>query len=154
MFKIVFTKLVQWLLPTWLRSEVITILVLASNYPLREAYNRFNTYCESVEYRLAHNYQVCYLQAMLNDTFDTVQRRIRIVDFTAYGSIYFFADEDNMDLFLGDEDPTFFYDDDTGFDFTIQIPTGIVTSESELAFLKAKMKQYKLAGKQYFIERI
>lgn len=41
-------------------------------------YNRFVVYVKNVDYRIKINYQVCYLEAALNDRYDYSQRRIRI----------------------------------------------------------------------------
>lgn len=153
MFKIALIKLVQWCVPVWLRNSNLLIMVLAANYPLREVHNDFKDYVEAVDYRLQHNYQTCYLQAMLNDKFDLALRRIRVVDFEVFGAIFFWDDADLLDKNLGDDNVQFFWADDTGYDFTIQLPTAIVTSDAELASLKANVNRYKLAGKQYFIQR-
>jgi hypothetical protein len=154
MFKIVFTKLVQWCIPVWLRVEVFNMLVLAGNYPLREAHNSFQTYCEQVEYRIAHNFETWSLEELLNDAFDVIDRRIRVVAFAAFGNVYLFEEADVREKFVSEDAPLFVYPDDVGYDFTVQVPTTIITTNNELAVLKSKMALYKLAGKNYFIERI
>ena len=54
----------------------------------------------------------------------------------------------------GDDNVIYFYADDVGTDFTIQLPSDIVTTDSEMAYLKGLVNQYKLPGKQYNIVRI
>lgn len=153
MFKIVFTKLVQWLLPSFLRLPNISLFLLAANKGLRDSYTVFLTYRDSALYRLNHNSQVCYLQAVLNDYFDFTLRRICIVDFSAYGAIFFWVDTDTSHVvFMGDENPVFFFNDDVGIDFTVQIPKDIVTDNSSIAHLKSLVNYYKLAGKQYSLQ--
>jgi hypothetical protein len=153
MFKIVYTKLVQWLIPAWLRMPTLTLLVLAANKPLREAYDGFSNYRQLVVYKLAHNGQVCYLQKVLNDAFDNTARRIQVVDFTVFGALFFY-DENDQVMFIGDEQEVFFYDDDTGFDFTIRIPATLTSNTGMLAAIKAKANEYKLDGKNYYVELI
>ena len=157
MFKINFTKLVQWLLPSFLRSANLTILILSANYPLREVYDSFVRYRNDVQYRLSHNSQVCYLQAMLNDYFDASLRRIRVVDFTAYGNLYLFAQEDNLDVNIGEErnPPCYLFPDDVGVDFTVQLPHPTlrhVIIPSQVAYIKSMIDEYKLPGKVYSLE--
>ena len=154
MFNINYTKLVQWLVPVWLRQPNILLLVLTCNWALRETYANFLTFRTATLYRLAHNGQVCSLQAMLNDLFDVTARRIRIVDFASYGSIFFWVDTDNPHVvFMGDDNVVYFYPDDVGLDFTVELPSDIVTTTYELALLKAQVNLYKLPGKQYNIVR-
>jgi hypothetical protein len=153
MFNISFIKLVQWIMPTWLRNANATIMVLAANYPLREVHNQFKDYVDAVDYRLKHNYQTCYLQAMLNDKFDLIDRRIRVIDFEVWGALFFFDDSENRDLNCGDDNVQFFWADDVGYDYTIQIPSTIVTTNAEMASLRANVNRYKLAGKQFYIQR-
>ncbi len=145
----------QWLIPTWLRQANLLLLVIASNWALCETYNTFLIYRDSVNYQLAHNGQVCYLQAMLNDFFDAVERRIRVIDFTAYGTTFFWEETDILHLVnMGDDinPPVCFFADDVGVDFTVQLPSAVVWDVPTLAYVKAKVNEYKLAGKVYDIE--
>lgn len=143
----------QWLLPSFLRNANLLILVMASNKGLRDSYDKFLAYRDSALYRLNHNSQVCYLQAVLNDYFDYTLRRIRILDFSSFGAIFFWVDTDTSHVvFMGDDSPVFFYNDDVGIDFTVQIPTGVATDDSTIAHLKALVNFYKLAGKQYSLQ--
>ncbi|MCZ2222983.1 MAG: hypothetical protein LC122_05065 [Chitinophagales bacterium] len=145
--------MIQWIVPVFLRKPLITLFVLAANKSLRTTYNYFKNYEEEINYRLNHNYQVCYLRALLNDKFDVTLRRIEIVDFSVYGALWLFDDADFKDINLGDDNVQYVYPDDTGYDFTIRIPNSIVQSEAEIALLKANANVYKLAGKQFYIER-
>ena len=143
----------QWLIPTWLRQANLLLLVIASNWALCETYNTFLIYRDSVNYQLAHNGQVCYLQAMLNDFFDAVERRIRVIDFTAYGTTFFWEETDILHLVnMGDDHVVYFFADDVGVDFTVQLPSAVVWDVPTLAYVKAKVNEYKLAGKVYDIE--
>lgn len=155
MFKIAFTKLVQWLIPTWLRNQTLMLLVLASNKPLREVYDSFDTYRQAVNYKLAHNGQVVYLQKVLNDSFDFTDRRILIVDFVVYGSDYVF-DWDNIPEIRYNDDTVdeYAYPDDVGLDFTVKVPAALVDTPAKLAALKAKVNEYKMDGKNFYIETL
>ena len=155
MFKIRFARLVQWLLPAFLRLPNIALLVLAANKGLRDTYSVFLTYRDSALYRLNHNSQVCYLQGVLNDYFDTTLRRIRVIDFTVYGATFFWSDTDTPHIvFMGDDHEVYFYNDDVGLDFTVQIPNGLVSDAYAIARLKSLVNYYKLAGKTYLLQWI
>ena len=155
MFKIKFARLVQWLLPSFLRLPNIALFTLSANKGLRDSYAVFLTYRDSALYRLNHNSQVCYLQGVLNDYFDATLRRIRVIDFTAYGASFFWVDTDTPHIvFMGDDSPVFFYNDDVGIDFTVQIPNGLVSDDYSIARLKSLVNYYKLAGKTYILQWI
>ena len=153
MFRIHFERLVQWLIPSFLRQPNIALLLLAANKGLRDTYAVFLSYRDSATYRLNHNSQVCYMQGVLNDYFDADARRIVIVDFTAYGAIFFWVDTDTTDIvFMGDDNVVYFYNDDVGIDFTVQIPIGLVSDLSSVSLLKSLVNYYKLAGKTYSLQ--
>ncbi len=155
MFKINFVKLVQWLIPAWLRSNTIAILVLAANKPLRDAYNSFITYRDAVNYKLAHNGQVCYLRKVLNDAFDKIDRRILIIDFSVFGKEYLYNVENTGKIKYSDGTANYFvYGADTGLDFTVQIPTSLVNTPAKTAAVKAKINEYKMDGKNFFLQKI
>lgn len=152
---IAFTKLVQWLIPTWLRSNTLTLLVLAANKPLREAYDAFDTYRLAVAYKLAHNGQVCYLQAVLNDAFDLVLRRIRITDFKVYGKEYLYDISNEPKIRYSDNSVNFFvYGADTGLDFTVEVPRIIINTAGKIATVKAKVNEYKMDGKNFYLQAV
>jgi hypothetical protein len=155
MFKIAFTKLVQWLIPTWLRSNTLVLLVLAANKPLREVYDSFDTYRDAVMYKLANNGQVVYLQKVLNDSFDFVARRIKVVDFKVYGKEYLYDVTNVPKIRYATNAPSFFlYGSDTGLDFTVQVPSTLINSPAKIAALKAKVNEYKMDGKNFYIQSI
>lgn len=70
MFNVNFGRLYMQLLPTFLRQPVIYgILRAAQQRGLGATYNVFMKAREAHNYKLAHNGQVCYLRAALNDNF-------------------------------------------------------------------------------------
>ncbi len=152
MFKINYTKLVQWLIPMWLRQPMLKLMVLSINYPIRELYNDFLDYRAAKLYDLAHNSQTCYLQAMLNDQFDLVRRRIRILDFDFASTIYLYADAEDQDVLIGDDAPIYLDPDDAGIDFLVQLPRGMSLRPFQLARMKSLLNYYKLASKKYTIQ--
>lgn len=156
MFNVDFQKLLTWLLPAWLRKENILLLMLALTWPVRQLYNSFLMFYDAKIYRLTHNSQVCYLQAVLNDHFDVGSRRIYIGDFDGRDRIYFWPQVDRRDVNFG-EVQYFWPNDsykDSRVDFTIHLPADVVTTTPQMAYLKSLTDEYKLAGKKYNIVRI
>lgn len=157
MFRIVFTKLVQWLIPVWQRQPLLTIICLAGNWALRQAYYVFLTYREDTLYKLGHNSQVCYLRGMLNDSFDRTLRRIEVLDYNFASTVFLYADSENRDEIIDDNSPLFLDADDAGVDFVVVLPSGLFTKgnyATELARMRALINYYKLAGKQYTIQQL
>lgn len=155
MFNVDLKKLALWLTPTWLRQPTVLVIVMAVTWPLRQVYNSFLSFTQAKLYRLNHNGQVCYLEAVLNDAFDATLRRIWIGDFAGKERIYFWPEAERRDVdfsitqyFWPDSDYA-----DSGVDFTIHLPLDIVTSVAQMAYLKSLANEYKLAGKNYNIVR-
>lgn len=67
-------------LPTWLRRPLSGALLYAGVAPLGRMLQELRAYRRATEYRLSHNGQVCKLRGVLNDEFDSEQRRIKIED--------------------------------------------------------------------------
>lgn len=155
-FQIDYKKLVVWLTPGWMRKASFSLLLQVFNWPVRQDYDTFQRFVTDKQYRLSHNGQVCYLRAVLNDAFDYTLRRIDIVDFASLPSTYVWPDEDARDINI--EGDLYLWPDemlgDSGIDFTVQIPASIVTSANELAYLDSLLREYKLASKNYNIQRI
>lgn len=102
------------------------------------------------------NYQVCYLEAFLNDRFDFSDRRIYIEDAENQDTLFIYKrDELNpIGLYQRSENhsqPIYTRGESNGDylnDFVIWIPYGVVFDEAELRAMVAT----KLAGKRYKIE--
>ena len=69
MFEIDLKRLVLQLLPTFYRQPLIFGLLRAALVGLQAVYDQFTEARAAHIYRLTHNGQVCYLRAVLNDTF-------------------------------------------------------------------------------------
>ena len=156
MFNVNFKKMAVWLTPQFLRQSKYLLLLQAFTWPLRQKYDSLIMFMNAQLYRLAHNSQVCYLEAMLNDKFDFTQRRIYITDFDGKKRIYFWPDADERDVNFGVD--VYFWPDsdyaDSGIDFTIHLPTDVVTTNAKMIYLNSLMATYKLPSKNYNIVRI
>lgn len=156
MYSVNYKKLIVWMIPHWLRKNVVLILAQACVWLIIQTYNAFIRFVDAKLYRVRHNSQVCYLRAVLNDAFDNLPRRILIDDFDGLERIYFWAEADQRDIDFSVTQ--YFWADnayaDSGVDFTVKLPTDIVTTDPEMKRLMANLNEYKLPGKNYNIVRI
>ena len=150
-----FKKLAVWMLPSWLRGNTVLLILHNALWPIRQKYGEYVRFVNDTLYKLQHNGQVCYLRKVLNDKCDPVDRRILIEDFDGLVKLYFWPDADNRDY---DFSLTWFFwgndmYEDSGVDFVVKVPYSIVTTTSEIAYLKSLANEFKLAGKRYIIVR-
>ncbi|MCD8177319.1 MAG: hypothetical protein LUE98_07805 [Tannerellaceae bacterium] len=149
-------KLGLLLLPTFLRRPVIASLMYASVTGLHYIYSNFLRVRTGQNYRLTHNGQVCYLKAVLNDSFDTTSRRIRISDSSE-------ASEISIIYKREEEKPVYLWQRKEGggmiinkrgfsgtqnFDFYIEIPYSLYNT-LQIEQVAALANTYKLASKRY-----
>jgi hypothetical protein len=120
--------------------------------PVKRLYVAFLSYRHLVNYRIEHNSQVVYLQKVLNDRFDSTDKRIRISDGSKYDWVRIFRTDEKKSKYLK---KIYLYDHlsygDTGADFQVHIPAGIAiwTSSGFEAECRSLLNYYKLAGKRY-----
>lgn len=150
LFQINIDRLVLLLLPTFLRTPMIFAVVRAMVQPVYTLLDLFNSNRTSNLYNLGHNGQVCYLRAMLNDVFDTDQRRIRISDTERYDWTFIYPEAADNPLWLdtvviASEDFT----GDDASDFSVIVPEGI--SQAIRPQMISLINYYKLVGKRYSI---
>jgi len=110
-----------------------------------------------------HNSQICFLQAVLNDSFDNIQRRIIIRNATLREPLWFYEPEENKPVLFyepSDNKPVYFREESEfigdGADFLVLVPIDLKpnTLQEETAFLikmKAQIDYYKLFVKNYKI---
>lgn len=153
MFDLDLYKAVLWLIPSRLRTTFNVAWLKALISPLVTQYNSFITYRTEIQYKLNHNGQVCYLEAVLNDTFDVDERRIYLED----------AGGESVTLLQRDTDlePVILNDDDTGaviihndsaynggdYNGIVYIPYQF--TDAELYRLRALVDSYRLATIKY-----
>lgn len=159
-YSIAHSKLTLWNLPIdWRKPKMIQWVDMLIS-PIVVLYNDFLNYRKQKIYRLTHNSQVCFLQAVLNDAFDADLRRIRIQNGRFLRAVYFYTPPEERPVYF---DTQYFYDPDDlateGADFIICIPIDLQPSntialESYLSDVKALTNSYKLASKTYYIKWI
>lgn len=154
------SKLAIQLLPVCLRRPAMAAMASAMTSPIGSSLMRLNQYRLTVNYRLTHNGQVCYLRSVLNDTFDPIERRINIDDSELQDGCIIYSRNQNRwaivpsrlsgSLTINGRN----FSGVNGIDFNVKVPSSIVPKDSE-AFIKrmsALVKTYKLASKRFIIQ--
>ncbi|MCT4647556.1 MAG: hypothetical protein N4A74_21390 [Carboxylicivirga sp.] len=154
MFEIDFNKVVLWLVPRVMRTAFNVAWLKELVRPVVSLYNEFTNKRADDLYRLNHNGQVCYLEAVLNDAFDISLRRIYISDAGGEVVTLINRDTDGNALIINrdsDVNPLIIHNDSAYFggsyDFIVNIPYQF--SEADMYRLKALVDYYKLAGKRF-----
>ena len=131
--------------------------------PIVRLHIEFLAFRNQALYKVNHNSQICYLQAVLNDVFDNIDRRIIIRNAILREPLWFYEPEENKPVkFYEDSDnkPVYFREEwellGDGADFTVLVPIELKpnTIQEENAFLikmRAQLDYYKLFVKNYII---
>ena len=147
------------LTPVMLRNPLQSAFLIALARPFEVLNVDFRAYVQSLETQT--NSQVCYMQAMLNDEFDYIQRRIRVRQAQPDDSISFiWKESQNKPVIIYMEGiPEYkpymlnrdFQIGTNNVDFEIVMPTNMALSTLEIRRMKALVNQNKLASKKYRI---
>lgn len=85
MYSVDYKRLVIHMLPTFFRQPCIFGLLRAALVPLEQLHSKFLAKRKAQIYKLTHNGQVCYLTAVLNDTFPSGVTRFSIASVERQG---------------------------------------------------------------------
>lgn len=148
-YKVDFKRIVVLFLPVAIRTTDIIALIQSLIAPLVDLYDQWVGYRAANLYRLAHNGQVCHLRKVLNDTFDSSDRRIQILDGNKFNREYIYTPPEKDPKYLGTLylRPSSDYAD-TGVDFIVLVPNGL---QFNIDDMKAMVNYYRLAAKRYDI---
>lgn len=141
-----------------IRLPKFIVLIKALVFPLIYLLNAFFNYRNAKIYELTITPQVCYLQRMLNDSYDLIQRRIRIDDAVWHLPFFLYQEEELKPQGLYQESenkPVYLYNDgeagESPNDFVVLVPSDITFSDAEM---RGKIDSFKLFGTTYTIQRI
>ncbi len=150
-------------LPVFLRKIRSIKLLEVFLKPVVLLHLEFLEFRRQALYKVNHNSQICYLQAVLNDSFDNVQRRIIIRNAILKQPVWFYEPEEQKEVWFYEPEankPVYFYEESEflgdGADFLVLVPIDLKPSNAteEIAF-KIKMEglidYYKLYVKNYLI---
>ena len=163
-FNIDYDSLVPQLAPVKLRQPVMMSWLKVLVSPVKWVYNLFMTNRRNNLYTLAHDGQVCFLEAVLNDAFDPVSRGIYITDGPFKDPLFLYLDTEAKPLWLGlisEEgsttypDPEVLYTDletyTLGVCFIIHVPTLVAAGPGyDVVRLKALTDLYRLPGRSNY----
>lgn len=157
--KVNFHQLVVQLMPTFLRKpRHISFLMLFST-EIQDVYNNWKEKRKRDLIWLNHNSQVFLIEKILNDEFDNLDRRIRILDSVLYEPQYVWTLGENNPMILyklnemqpSDVEDIYIWQDndyDGGVDFYVALPYQM-NVEALTIQISAVLKRYKLASKRF-----
>lgn len=155
-YHINFSKLIRWLTPQPLRDVFMLTWLGVLITPIARLHQDFLRFRKAKLYFLGITPQVCYLEKMLNDSFDFTQRRIRINDAIWYPPTYLYQEAELKALYLYQEvedKPLILYTEgEAGVyqdDFVVLVPFGLIYNVEEM---KANIDTFKLASTKYTIQ--
>jgi len=162
LFDVDYNTLLWQNLPVRLRKNIHYSWLRCLIAPVVYLHNLFKTSRENNLYRLTHNSQVCYMEAMLNDTFDNTARGIFISDADYHDPVYVYELAEDKPVFLDmlseigtgiipAPDPVPLY---TGAETNFTAPFFIVNVPSAVVFdltrMKAMIDLYRLPGRNNY----
>ena len=155
-YDIAYKKLVNALVPQVLRKPKLIALLYAVVNPVVYIYNMFLINRRSNLYRLMITPQVCYVEMALNDKYDNVGRRIKIVRPKSYNPLFLFEKIENKPIYLFRKDEgaakTFLIQKGEAgsfqYDFIVQVPATVPFDINEIM---AVIDTYILPEKVYKI---
>ena len=105
MFNIDFDILINWITITFLRKGKFIAFLMSCVDPIITLNDNLKEFRNKIIYRLHHNGQVCYLEAVMNDHFDDSERRVYIEDGQVNTGTFIYTLGEDQPLFL----PSFIY---------------------------------------------
>ena len=162
-YRVNWRKFANDLLLMELRKPALKAYLNALLQPVQKLHADFLTYRKNALYRVQHNSQIASVEAVLNDAFDTVFRRIRIQNVAFKEPVYFYEPLENKEVWFyepADDKPVYFYEESeltgSGVDFVVCVPTVLQPNNSTeenalLTKMRGLIDYYKLYSKNYNI---
>jgi hypothetical protein len=157
-YNIDFRELANLLTPPFLRKLKFIDFLEALLKPLEEVNFDFKIFRNKAIYKVTHNGQTVYLQAVLNDSYDNGLRRIYIDDVPIYDPLYIYPEANEKPVYIG---KPYLYTaaealNFSGFDFLVFVPVEYKPFEEKeleifLTQIRSLINYYKLASKRYDI---
>lgn len=153
-----YTKHVTQRIPVEFRFADVTAYLMVLAGPFISIYNSLLSFRDQIIYKLTITPQVVYLEKMLNDRYDTVQRRIYIMDGQEYAQLFIYMAAELKPLFIYTKAEVakpknyLYVKGEVGqgtFDFVVFVPNDVAFDPNEIASL---INTYKLASKTYNIQ--
>ncbi len=149
-YKVNFDKLQLLITPPFLRLSMFNVFASVAFEPLKDIYNRWLQNRDDRAYYLNHYGQVCYLRKVLNDRFDTLERRIIIGNGNEFDRTYLYTRIEKRPIYLGQQTLYSRRDyGDTGVDFIVHVPEQIIKDNPYA--ITALVNEYKQDVKRFKI---
>ncbi|OJJ18040.1 hypothetical protein BKI52_29760 [marine bacterium AO1-C] len=164
-YHIDFDRLVEILLPGFLRKPKLTAFMKVCVVPVKTLYQQFQTFSQQQEYEAGITAQAGLIEKALNDAFDPVSRRFQIVHELLNDGPVMFLDADNQ---VG-QNPIIYLDADAqsnagmvmhldsesselpaGKDFRVYAPQNIKEQHEEA--IHSMVRKYKFASKTFDVK--
>ncbi|MFT3750975.1 MAG: hypothetical protein QM768_21860 [Agriterribacter sp.] len=152
------TRLARWMTPKPNRKPGFMAFMQALLFPLFYAHDRFIRYREAKLYQIMITPQVAMLELLLNDKYDSSEKRIYITDAEWHLPVFLFQEDELQPVyfFRADEpdEPVWLYTEgeagEAKTDFVVHVPDTITLNEPEM---RSYLDQYRLFGTKYKIEQ-
>lgn len=154
--------------PKKIRGEKVVAYLTALVLPIQSINNAFSQWANSKRYTLQFTGQVIYLEHILNDIFDPVNRLIYIEDPVVIAvdlnAVFYNIEQQPNDLVtyydIGEPNPIplpegLYYQSELNIvpHFIVKVPNSILSISPIISTnIKGIVNQYKIAGKKYLIE--
>ena len=163
-FDIDYNGLITQLLPVRLRNSRMNAWLKCLVSPVKWLYGLFKANRNNNLYILAHDGQVCYLEAALNDLFDPVSRGLQVVDGPFEDPLFLYLAPENKPIWLGlvsevgttaYPDPQVLYTDSEttllGINFIVKVPLAVAGGIGyDVLRLRALVDAYRLPGRKNY----
>lgn len=154
LFEVNYRTLAIQLMPTKWRKPIHIGFVKVLIYPFVLILNELKASRKENIYRLQHDARVGIMQKMLNDKFDTVDRRIFIFDGQRKDPIYIYTPQENRPKYA----PFWIYTPQTiaaeTADFEVHVPQAVGLPNSELQRMERLVRYYADKDKTFTIKII
>ncbi len=159
-YDINYTKLVMERIPfDLLEFEDVKAFAFRLVAPIVRTFNQLITFRNLLLYKISITPQVCYLEKMLNNQYDTTERRIYIEDGSQFPELFIFQEEEDEVTYLFQESElgaaeTFLFTEGEGtgdgsFDFVVYVPNTVPFDFNEMTSL---IDNFKLDSKRFAIQ--
>lgn len=147
---------IKTMIPSAIRKSRLVDFLLVLKRPLNTTFLEFKSLRSILKKKMRFNGQVIIMENLLNDEFDTLLRRIRIITTDdMLRKKYIAQPSENKPLWIAqpsENKPQYIgqwieYTNLSGFDFIVEVPLGVYSPE-QLLQIKKLTTLYKLAGKR------
>lgn len=156
MIGIDFNYLIESLTPPVHRTIEVVSSIKANFKPLEQLKDTYEQFYSDIEYELTWNGQVCMLEHLLNEKFDSINSGIFITDAVNIDKLHIFNLAENNEITIVSNEseptaPTYIHNKSevSEYHFIVNIPSSVTFNEEQLKYY---VNKYKLAGKRWKIE--